>query len=79
MEKAVFDIRYEAYRRAVEAYLEDLFADKPHWADLYDAMRYSLLAGGKRIRPVLTLEFARLAGMAWERALPVASGFLLAS
>ena len=25
-------------------------------------MRYSLLAGGKRIRPVLTLEFARLAG-----------------
>ncbi len=72
MEKAVFDIRYEAYRRAVEAYLEDLFADKPHWADLYDAMRYSLLAGGKRIRPVLTLEFARLAGMAWERALPVA-------
>ena len=29
--------------------------------DLYDAMRYSVLSGGKRIRPVLTLEFARLA------------------
>ena len=35
-------------------------------------MRYSILAGGKRIRPVLTLEFARLAGTEWKRAVPVA-------
>lgn len=35
-------------------------------------MRYSLLAGGKRIRPVLTLEFARIAGMDWHDALPAA-------
>ena len=33
-------------------------------------MRYSLLAGGKRIRPVLTLEFARLGGIDWHLALP---------
>lgn len=72
MEKAMFDARYDEYRQAVEDYLSGLFADKPHWADLYDAMRYSLLAGGKRIRPVLTLEFARLSGMDWRRALPVA-------
>ena len=64
--------RYEEYRQAVEAYLNSLFADKPHWADLYESMRYSLLAGGKRIRPVLTLEFARLAGMDWHDALPIA-------
>ena len=31
-----------------------------------------LLAGGKRIRPVLTLEFARIAGMDWHDALPAA-------
>ena len=72
MEKREFDVRYGDYRRAVEEYLNGLFADKPHWADLYESMRYSLLAGGKRIRPVLTLEFARLAGMDWKKAVPVA-------
>ena len=72
MEKAAFDARYDEYRKAVEAYLNGLFTDKPHWADLYESMRYSLLAGGKRIRPVLTLEFARLAGLDWHTAVPVA-------
>ena len=72
MEKREFDARYGDYRQAVEEYLNGLFADKPHWADLYESMRYSLLAGGKRIRPVLTLEFARLAGMDWKKAVPVA-------
>ena len=67
-----FESRYEEYRKAVEAYLQGLFEGEPHWKDLYEAMRYSLLAGGKRIRPVLTLEFARLAGMDWQTALPVA-------
>ena len=72
MEKAAFDARYEEYRQAVEDYLRGLFTGAPHWKDLYEAMRYSLLAGGKRIRPVLTLEFARLAGMDWRGALPAA-------
>ena len=72
MEQTAFDVRYGEYRAAVEDYLQGLFTDKPHWADLYDAMRYSLLAGGKRIRPVLTLEFSRLAGLDWHAALPVA-------
>ena len=72
MEKREFDTRYGDYRRTVEEYLNGLFTDKPHWADLYESMRYSLLAGGKRIRPVLTLEFARLAGMEWKKAVPVA-------
>ena len=73
MTEQVFQTRYGAYRTAVESYLETLFAGKPDWRDLYESMRYSLLAGGKRIRPVLTLEFARLAGLTdWETALPVA-------
>ena len=72
MEKAAFDLRYEAYCQEIEAYLVGLFVDKPHWADLYESMRYSILAGGKRIRPVLTLEFAHLAGMDWKKAVPVA-------
>ena len=73
MTEQVFQTRYGAYRTAVESYLETLFAGKPDWRDLYESMRYSLLAGGKRIRPVLTLEFARLAGLEdWKTALPVA-------
>ena len=73
MNQQMFRDRYETYRSAVESYLGTLFAGRPDWQDLYESMRYSLLAGGKRIRPVLTLEFARLAGLEdWETALPVA-------
>ena len=71
MEKALYDARYEQYRTGIEEYLCGLFQEKTPWGDLYESMRYSLLAGGKRIRPVLTMEFARLAGMEWEKALPV--------
>ena len=40
---------------------------------LFDAMRYSLLAGGKRIRPILVLEFCRICGGETEKALPFAA------
>ena len=63
MEKTAFDARYQEYLAAIEDYLNSLFAEKPHWADLYEAMRYSVLSGGKRLRPVMTLEFARLCGL----------------
>ena len=75
MNKTGFNARYQKYLEAIEDYLSGLFAEKPHWADLYEAMRYSLLSGGKRLRPVLTLEFARLAGKEgfdWYDAMPAA-------
>jgi len=72
MERMTFDERYELYLHEIERYLSALFEEETHWADLYASMRYSILAGGKRIRPVLTLEFARLAGMDWHDAVPVA-------
>ena len=47
----------------VEAYLAELhFAQEPATQGLDEAMRYSLLAGGKRIRPVLTLATAEALG-----------------
>ena len=50
-------------RELVEGYLADLrFSDRAATAGLDEAMRYSLLAGGKRIRPVLCLAAARAAG-----------------
>lgn len=39
---------------------------------LYEAMRYSLNAGGKRIRPILTLEFGKICGGDENAALPAA-------
>lgn len=67
-----YEERYAAYLQAIEEYLNGLFtADKPY-ARLYESMRYSVLSGGKRIRPVLTLEFARLGGIDWHLALPYA-------
>lgn len=41
-------------------------------AHLKEAMSYSLLAGGKRLRPLLMLAAADLHGMVWERVLPFA-------
>lgn len=65
-----YERHYEQYRAAVEDYLSALFAGSAPYDRLYDAMRYSVLSGGKRIRPVLTLEFARLGGIDWHLALP---------
>jgi geranylgeranyl diphosphate synthase, type II len=51
-------------RLEVERYLERLrFSVEPSTARLEEAMRYSLLAGGKRIRPVLALSTARAIGL----------------
>lgn len=41
-------------------------------ASLHDAMRYSLLAGGKRLRPILTIAVGELFGAREENLLPVA-------
>lgn len=70
---AAFSARYAQYRDRVERELESLFAvaDAP-CGRLQEAMRYSLLAGGKRVRPVLTLAFCELFGGDAERALPLA-------
>ena len=51
------------------------YADQwPVYGDLKDAMAYSLLSGGKRIRPVLTLAVCRLFGGEPETAMPFACG-----
>ena len=67
-----FARQYDEYRQDVETYLNGLYAETPPYADLYESMRYSLLAGGKRIRPVLTLAFAAAGGADWRQALPMA-------
>jgi geranylgeranyl diphosphate synthase type II len=55
-----------------EALGEQRFSAVEPTAGLEEAMRYSLLAGGKRVRPVLALATARALGAEPERFLPVA-------
>jgi geranylgeranyl diphosphate synthase, type II len=65
-------------REQVEDYLDGLrFSQIPPTEGLDDAMRYSLLAGGKRIRPVLALATARSIGLDTERVLPAAAALEL--
>lgn len=68
------DIRFREYRDYIEKYLADYFTqlEEEPQKQLFGAMKYSLLAGGKRIRPILTFEFCRLSGGAWETAAPFA-------
>ena len=69
-----FQLRYDSYRAAVDDHLGGLFADakdKPY-RRLQEAMRYSLLAVGKRVRPVMTLAFCDMLGGQWREALPFA-------
>jgi geranylgeranyl diphosphate synthase type II len=68
----------EDLRALVEAELERLgFAAPAAAAGLEEAMRYSLLAGGKRVRPVLALSTARALGAEPSRYLPVAAAIEL--
>jgi geranylgeranyl diphosphate synthase type II len=65
-------------RADIEAYLEGLrFSGEPATAGLEEAMRYSLLAGGKRIRPVLALATAHAIGIPTAAVLPLAGALEL--
>jgi geranylgeranyl diphosphate synthase type II len=57
----------------VEAFLEELYKDAAIPGALAQAARYSLLAGGKRIRPVLCLTCASLCGLEPREAMPFAA------
>ena len=68
----------EELRLLVEDELDRLtFSAEPGTARLVEAMRYSLLAGGKRIRPVLALATARAIGRDARDVLPLAAGIEL--
>jgi geranylgeranyl diphosphate synthase type II len=65
-------------RKMVDRYLDDLrFSRADVTAGLDEAMRYSLLAGGKRIRPVLALATARSIGLDPQGVLPAAAAIEL--
>ena len=64
---------YEEYRVLVEHALGPMLESLGEIPDrLLEAMRYSLLAGGKRLRPVMLLAACEMAGGEAEAALPFA-------
>ncbi|MCX7919796.1 MAG: polyprenyl synthetase family protein [bacterium] len=69
------DIQNYLHKRIeiINAYLENhIPLDNQYPAEIYRAMRYSVFAGGKRIRPILTLATAELLNGNIQRVLPVA-------
>jgi geranylgeranyl diphosphate synthase type II len=68
----------DGLRAQIEDYLGELrFSQDPLTSRLVEAMRYSLLAGGKRIRPVLALATARAIGRDERELLPLAAAIEL--
>ena len=70
-----FELLNKAYLQYIEEYLKDIypqFADQPQ-KQLFEAMEYSLLAGGKRLRPVFAFDFCRMCGGDWHDAAPFAA------
>ena len=72
-----FDMLFSDMKKVsetVEKYIKGTFAESDEDIDeVADAMRYSLFAGGKRIRPYILLAFCRMFGGSDEAALPFAA------
>ena len=67
--------RIAQYKNQLEEYLREFYEKRSNLPQsrLFEAMQYSLMAGGKRLRPVLAMEFCRLCGDDWHQAVPFAA------
>lgn len=69
------DLISAQYRNYIQTYLSDWytrFHNEPQ-KQLFEAIEYSLLAGGKRLRPIFAFDFCRMCGNPWENAAPFAA------
>ena len=66
-----FQERYDLLRREAEEFLGGLFSTGAPYGRLQEAMNYSLLAGGKRVRPVLAMAVCEALGGDRRLALPL--------
>ncbi len=70
-----FEAQTKQYADFISEYLDAhtrSFLDLPQ-KRLFDAMRYSLLAGGKRLRPIFVFSFCQMCGGDWKRSAPFAA------
>lgn len=62
------------YQQFIENYMDaNCFCSDEPQKVLFESMRYSLLAGGKRLRPVFVFDFCRMCGGDWKKAAPFAA------
>lgn len=66
--------RLDRFRSLIEAALSSAFTEEMPAPGLADAMRYSLLAGGKRVRPALAMAFTEACGASPAAAIPFGVG-----
>ena len=67
--------KYKIYKEHIENYLEKecfVYPNEPQQI-LFESMRYSLLAGGKRLRPIFVFVFCEMCGGNWTDATPFAA------
>ena len=67
--------KLKAYQEYIETYLDSqcfLYPQQPQKV-LFEAMRYSLLAGGKRLSPVVVFDFCSMCGGDWQATAPFAA------
>ena len=70
-----YDMQMKDYLNFIETYLDQecfRYNNQPQ-EDLFDCMRYSLLAEGKRLRPIFVYDFCRMCGCDWKSATPFAA------
>jgi geranylgeranyl diphosphate synthase type II len=73
-----FSGRWKEHQARFEAYLEGLvLSEEPRLRGLVEAMRYSMLGGGKRVRPTLCMEVAYVFGAEPGFVLPSAAAIEL--
>ena len=63
---------YERCRTVVDRRLTEFFTQRGSYDQLLESMRYSLLAGGKRVRAVICMKFCGASGGEMEKALDAA-------
>jgi geranylgeranyl diphosphate synthase type II len=69
----VIENTLKEYSLLIEKRIDEIFPERnTEYKKVIDAARYSLLLGGKRIRPVLMLEFCKLCGGEMEDAIDFA-------
>lgn len=71
----LFDQYTEQYRSFIESYMDSncFQYDSEPQKTLFSSMRYSLLGGGKRLRPIFVFDFCRMCGGEWKNAVPFAA------
>ncbi len=73
MDKLEFDKQMNEYMELInDKLIEYLPEAKDGQSDVVRAMKYSIVNGGKRLRPILVLEFCKACGGDIEKAIPLA-------